>query len=47
MRNGGELSDLEHLGIKTEYTNISRSWIHAPLVFSGPLNRIIVDLNKP
>jgi len=22
-------------------------WVHAPLIFLGPLNSIIVDLNKP
>ena len=47
MRNGGELSDLEYLAMKTEYTNISRSRTRVPLVSFGPINRIILDLNKP
>ena len=32
---------------KYNIQNISRMQMHAPLVSSGPLNRVIVDLNKP
>ena len=47
MRNGGELSDLEYLPVKTEYTKYLQIADTPPLVSLGPLNSIILDLNKP
>jgi len=35
------------LGLENASKNISRLQMHTPLISSGPLNSIIVDLNKP
>jgi len=47
MRNGGELSDLSIFLWKQNIQNISRLRTRAPLISLGPLNSIILDLNKP
>jgi len=47
MRNGGELSNLEYLPMKIEYTKYLQIAETHPLVSLGPLNSIILDLNKP
>ena len=46
MRNSGELTYLDYLPTKQKMQNISRSQTRAPLVSWGPLNSIILDLNK-
>ena len=47
MRNGRELSNLEYLPTKTENAEYLWNAERAPLVSFGPLNYIIIDLNKP
>jgi len=46
MRNGGELSDLEYLPMKTEYTKYLQNAATHTLRILGPLHNTIVDLNK-
>ena len=47
MRNGGELSDLEYLPMKTENAEyLQNAATYTPLISSGPLHDTIVDRNK-